>query len=284
MSAISSIFTAVRPSIVALGSRFARANPDAAPIFPDILGTGFVVDSRGLIVTNRHVAQALLDLPRHPETGQSAAMAVLFDDVRQVEGQDVLGLSMLDIKHYMLLTEFTWTAEYYGDPLPDIALLQLNAQNLPALELVTEPGSWEVGAQITTLGYAMGREAMVIYNRINQVTPFLRSGIISSVFPFPMSKPHGFTIDSMSQGGQSGSPILRTDAPKVLGLLHAGFDGTNITLAVPSHIVAAAVAKMLELNQFHFDGVPTIQELRTRASGRRDFSWDKVQLWVQPGR
>ena len=278
MPGISSIFTTTRPSVVALGSKLTRAHPDTAPVLPEILGTGFVVDSRGLIVTNRHVAQALLELPRHPKTGESAAMALLFDDVQQREGQEVLGLSMLEIKHYMLLTEFTWTAEYYGDPLPDIALLQLNARNLPALELATEPGSWQVGTQIATLGYAMGREAMAVYNRINQVTPFLRSGIISSVWPFPMSKPHGLTIDSMSQGGQSGSPILAVEALLVLGLLYAGFAGTNITIAVPSHIVASAVAKMLELDQFEFDCVPTLQEVRSRATGRREFLWNKVQL------
>jgi S1-C subfamily serine protease len=45
-------FETVRPSIVAFASRFV---PRERPDFPEIIGTGFVVDSRGVAVTNRHV-------------------------------------------------------------------------------------------------------------------------------------------------------------------------------------------------------------------------------------
>jgi hypothetical protein len=37
----------------------------------------------------------------------------------------------------------------------------------------------------------------------------------------------------MTLGGESGSPIFLADSPAVVGLLHAGFDHTNITIALP---------------------------------------------------
>ena len=59
------------------------------------------------------------------------------------------------------------------------------------------------------MGFPMGTLPLTVMGKmLNQMTPFLREGIVSSVFPFPTAKPHGFTIDSMQQGGSSGSPIL----------------------------------------------------------------------------
>jgi len=53
----------VGPSVVAFGSRIAPTNKPTPPPFPPIIGTGFVVDSRGLVVTNRHVIEAMETIP-----------------------------------------------------------------------------------------------------------------------------------------------------------------------------------------------------------------------------
>lgn len=61
--------------------------------------------------------------------------------------------------------------------------------------------------------------------RASQISAFARRGIVSTVLPCACADPHGFSVDILSEGGASGSPIFRTDDPRVIGILHAGFDG-----------------------------------------------------------
>ncbi|MEK6321016.1 MAG: trypsin-like peptidase domain-containing protein [Acidobacteriota bacterium] len=255
-------FEVVRPSIVALGSRISISKPGKTPPFPFLLGTGFVVDPRGIVVTNRHVADDLMQLPVHPKTGAHTAFAMLSSPAvhDDAHGQ-VQGLFFVDIRDYRVLDSFASTQQYYGEPVPDMAFLQIDACELPALELATRKNTWQIGMSIATAGFPLGNDALVVYGNINQITPLLRHGIISSLYPFPCSVPHGFTIDVMMQGGGSGSPIFLPDTPTVVGLLHGGFPGTNITIALPSHLVRLGLADLLQNSPFQFSKVPTYQEL-----------------------
>ena len=83
---LAETFEIVRPSIVALGSIMAVTNQGQTPIFPTIFGTGFIVDSRGIVLTNRHVAEALQNLQPHPQTGASPAFALLSSNIQASEG------------------------------------------------------------------------------------------------------------------------------------------------------------------------------------------------------
>lgn len=76
---LAKTYAGVRRSIVAFASKVAVSTK--APAFPTIIGTGFVVDSRGLVITNSHVVRALEQLPNHPQTGASAAFALAFSEV-----------------------------------------------------------------------------------------------------------------------------------------------------------------------------------------------------------
>lgn len=273
---LAETFEIVRPGIVALGSRMSVIQQgQCPPIFPTILGTGFVVDERGIIVTNRHVATALQQLPPRPDNGQSPAFALVSGRVERGEGESILGMAIVDIKGYALPNSFSPSGEYYGEPMPDLAFLQLKVQGLPALRLATEPNTLRIGMPIATAGFAMGTNALVVYQRVNQVTPLLRHGIISSLYPFPCHHPHGFTTDIMTQGGESGSPIFLPDSPTVVGLLHAGFNGTNITLGIPSVIVNAALESSLEVAPLDLSDVPMFESLREQHSGRSsNLTWD----------
>jgi S1-C subfamily serine protease len=260
MSDLSSTFRS--PSIVAFGSKFARSTDGKPPAFPEIIGTGFVIDERGVVATNRHVADALLALPPAPTTNAPAAFALVYGGVYEENGGHALKAAPVDILHYQMIDSFQAEEQWYGDPLPDIAFLQLAARELPAVKLATNYGSWEVGTPVATAGFAIGTDAMVIYGSINQMTPILRQGIISSVFPFPCPTPHGFTIDIMTLGGESGSPIFRPDSAEVIGLLHAGFDNTNITLALPSLFVAQTYNAIAGKGVFEFTAdIPTLTSI-----------------------
>jgi hypothetical protein len=257
-------FSTIRRSIVAFAIASKRANTLS---FPSIIGTGFVIDTQGIVATNRHVVLELEKLG-DPETSDNVALALTFSEVQREQGAHVLTVLRVSLKRWDKLTTFTSSDDFYGEQIPDIAFAQIGVSGLPAASLVTEPGSWPVGTAIATAGFPLGTQALAIYERVNQVAPILRSGVIASVFPFPSPRPHGITIDIMTLGGESGSPIFLADSPhvlggmtpKVVGLLHAGFNGTNITVAVPSWLVAEAFENYRRSVPLDFNGVPSFEE------------------------
>src|SRR5471030_2518616 len=102
---------------------------------------------------------------------------------------------------------------------------------------------------VATAGFPLGDLPMTMFgNKINQLMPLLRRGVVSSVFPFTgVPQPHGFTIDIMQQGGSSGSPIFRCDAPVVVGMMSASLtqlmtargESAEIALRLPTNISIA---------------------------------------------
>jgi hypothetical protein len=117
-------------------------------------------------------------------------------------------------------------------------------------------------------GFPFGSDGLVL--RIDdqppvvvQGTPFLRHGIISSVHPFPCPQPHGFSIDAMSHGGASGSPIFRRNDPAVLGMLYAAFEGElRLTYALPGHLLQWAVGAALADGTVNVEDIPSLSEYR----------------------
>lgn len=254
---LSEVFDVVRPAIVAFASNL--TTPER--LLPEFVGTGFFVDDRGLVATNRHVVDVLRRLPRNPETDTSSAIALVFPSGEDSEGNQGIGVARVTIREYWPLETFERPEFYYGDPLPDVAFVQLNIRDVPTLQLALEPWTVRVGTRIGTAGFPLGEDPLIIYGAITQVTPVLRHGIVSSVFPCPCPHPHGFTVDILTQGGASGSPIFLAESPAVIGMVHAGFPNTNFTYAVPAEILSGALKKLLTSDQVDFGHPPTFEEL-----------------------
>ena len=275
------IFQSIRPSIVALGSRISITRAGTKPLFPEILGTGFIVDPRGIVATNRHVVEEISKLPPHPYTGANTALAILFTEVEVGDGQHGMGTILRGIRGHWLLDEFSTHGAYFGASMPDLAFLHLDVKDVPAVTLATEPNVLTIGREIATAGFPLGNGPLTVFNKITQLTPMLRRGIISSVFPFPCPHPHGFTIVVMTQGGASGSPIFLAESQTVVGILHANVVGaTNITIALPSKIISEAVEKFfgaegargLDLSE-----VPTFSELRKNIERTPELSYNTFE-------
>ncbi len=262
-------------SIVALGSlavptRF-RFGPNDG--IPPIIGTGFVVDPRGVVMTAGHVARALSALPKHPVTGKHGAVAILFTEpVRVGEGLEMKPL-WVGVKGYSFLETFTTNEEiFYGEKVPDLGFVQLAIRDVPALSLCSEPNAIRMGLDVAFAGFPFGSDGLLL--RIDdqppmvvQATPFLRHGIVSSVHPFPCPEPHGFSIDAISYGGASGSPIFRRDDPAVLGMLYAAFEGQGLTYALPGHLLHWAATAALADGTLNLNRVPSLNEYRTTGQG-----------------
>jgi Trypsin-like peptidase domain len=270
-NSLESTFELVRPSIVAFASRFVLRQP---PQFPEIIGTGFVVDSRGVVATNRHVIEALKALPRHPNREEPSAFCILPTSIQSSGDQRHMGTLFVGIRGYNVLESFVPAGPYYGQALPDFGFIQLEVRQLPALKLAEDAFGLRVGMPIATAGFPLGTDALLMYEKISQVMPFLRHGIVSSVLPFPCPYPHGFTIDVMSQGGSSGSPIFVTDRAVAVGILHAGFKGTNITYGVPSTILAKGLEECLKSSPLDLTGVPTLADLVARSERNDILTWE----------
>src|SRR5437867_2464785 len=164
--------------------------------------------------------------------------------------------------------------------VPDIGFVQLGVREVQSLRLASEDFYLRVGMEIATIGYPMGSDPMTVFGKLNQASPLIRRGIVSSVFPFPAAKPQRFTMDIMQQGGSSGSPIFRGADGVVVGMMSSGiFDwnvaqseqatlayslNTNISIAEPAHIIMKALQELQSNNPANVDRCPTLSELSAR--------------------
>ena len=280
------------PCVVAFISKLLPLPAGQQPVFPEIFGTGYLVNDCGLVATNRHVVEVFDQVGRHPQTGEYAGAALMF----LVEA-DKHGCQMLNIgvKSWGAIDSFSSATDWYGQPVPDIGFVQLEVRETPFLELADEDFYLRPGMEIATIGYPLGTAPLTVYRKITQLGPFIRRGIVSSVYPFTTPRPHGFTIDIMQQGGSSGSPIFAADSPKVVGMMWGGLPearfaqsedaslmytlNTNISLAEPAHIIRAALDSVVLAQQPDTSGFPTLQQLRDahpRPNESTGLSWDST--------
>ena len=159
-------------------------------------GTGFLVSSDGLLVTNHHVIAGAKQIIAKAENGG------LFPVLRVVA----------------------------ADPGNDLALLQLEAKDLPCLTLAPA-GSAEAGTRIAVIGSPLGLEGT------------LTEGIVSARRKLPGQKREVLQISAAISQGSSGSPVLDPQG-RVVGV--ASFllaEGQSLHFAIPAEKLQALIRK-----------------------------------------
>lgn len=214
---LAQTYKSVKRSVIAFMPKYEQLTRPPMPIGP-IVGTGFVIGEDGLVATNQHVIRALdeTQTPSSHNLKEARYWAVAF--ALQEHGLATVPLEVLRV---VTVADFTPEGAWYGPDRPDIAIVQVMAKNLPALRL-DEGTLIEEGMEVATAGFPMGRDALLAPGRLNQLGPTLQAGIISAVLPFPGKSPHGFTVNVMTQGGASGSPVFLPESGTVVGIIHAG--------------------------------------------------------------
>lgn len=217
MGGLAETYSRLRRSIVAFIPRVFPANRDGSePEIPPIFGTGYVIHEDGIVATNHHVVEAFKRY-RNPAGHEDSwpVFAMLFH--RIAEGIAEVPLEILGVG---VIKTFEPGEVYYGPPKPDLAFVHVKARGLPAVVI---DGTTEIneGMNVATAGFPMGSEMLTAPGWLHQISPTLQQGIVCSVHPFAVPKPHGFSLNVMIQGGASGSPVFIPDTGAVVGTLYA---------------------------------------------------------------
>ena len=219
----------------------------------------------------------------------------MFEMIRETGGGVYMRWMMHDVAAVGILDNFSSDSQWFGEAVPDMAFVQLKVRATPFLKLADDEYYIRPGTPIATAGFPLGNTPMTIMRKVNQAAPFIRRGIVSSVFPFSIPKPHGFTIDIMQQGGSSGSPIFYENEPTVVGMMASGIrdivsaessdamltvaTNTNISIALSSHMIKLALPTFVE-SPYHVDPsqFPTLDEWKASQVPKPNLGWDQFQV------
>jgi S1-C subfamily serine protease len=290
---VSTAYVNVKRSIVAFVQNYIpiQRPDDPPPMYPPIIGTGFVVNAEGIIATNAHVAKAFSRVFRPPEAPKTEwpVRAILFHMCP--EGMLEVPLEILGVAQ---ISKFGHPQFYYGPKEgPDIAFVHVGVRGLPQVTLDAETPLIE-GMDVATAGFPMGTDALTAPGWLHQLTPTLQRGIISAVLPFTSPKPHAFSVDIMTQGGASGSPVFLCETGAVIGVLYAGLHDIDLTLAkkdpyrlptnisyvVPAHYISWSLAEAMKVPGMQLkQDSPTLEDMLAVCERRNVFTDGKT--WVR---
>lgn len=175
------------------------------------VGTGVIVDSRGYILTNSHVVN----------DGRSEEVMVLFYD-----GEN-------------LKAEVLW-----NDPMLDLAVLKVAAQNLPVADL-GDSDKLTVGEIAVAIGNPLG----LTFERT--VTAGIISGLERSIPLTQFESIEGLIqTDASINPGNSGGPLLNAQGA-VIGINTAKIQtGEGLGFAIPINTARPIVDEFIERGEF----------------------------------
>lgn len=179
------------------------------------IGSGFVVDRSGLIVTNKHVVS------------DSNREYLIVND--QGESYPV--------------------EQIYRDPLNDIALLKVNNSNLQPVEL-GDSSQLQVGQFVIAIGTALGEFRNTV---TTGVISGLGRGITagSPYQGFVERLDNVIQTDAAINPGNSGGPLLNSGG-QVIGVNTAvAASGQNIAFTIPINVIKESLANFNETGQFN---------------------------------
>jgi S1-C subfamily serine protease len=208
---LNDLFELVENSIV----QVTKTMPPANPFGPDkenqtSLGSGFIYNNKGYIVTNNHV----------------------------VENAKVVDVTLINGDRY--------TANVTGtDAFSDLAVIKINENTTTTTTTITKPlvvgnsSELRVGDQVVAIGNPFGLESSMTTGIVSQI------GRLLSVDERGFSIPNAIQTDALINPGNSGGPLLNMKG-EVIGVNTAGIFPGGIGLAVPSNTVLRIIPVLME--------------------------------------
>lgn len=290
------LYPQLKRSIVAIVSRVSR-NPE----FPEIIGTGFIARADGVILTCKHVVDAIGIVPR-AKAAPSGQLPVLIFYLHPVPDKGIAMIPM-EIDGCAAVQIEGVQVNYWADDL-DVGIVHANIINLPALQF-QDRAVYEEGASVFLAGFPMGTRTLRAPGWLHQMSPTLQRGIISAVLPAPCVNPHALLLDCITERGASGSPVFDADNGTVVGMVYQilleryAIQGGNVklpyevptahTLAIPGHILRDIV-RDVEVDKLKWNKASPVQDFDEVISdldkpGRLAVRMPKSQQippWVKP--
>jgi S1-C subfamily serine protease len=210
-----------------------------------IIGSGFCIHPRGIIVTTRHVIDAFLDKPfnQQPTTpsGNPGDNKLYLKEIKfQVPyaiffdvGYSTAQISIPIVRFEQVIAK----ADY------DLALARLSPHiafpdGFPSLQIESYEAIHE-GMEIATCGFPLGN---FLKDNVGTMTSSFSKGILSSMIPSSnVTKEllRGFQLDLTATQGNSGGPVFSLYSGKVIGVIHGGIQkAQGFTIAQPIWPVA----------------------------------------------
>lgn len=226
------IVESIRPSVVGLGL---LADP-RDPLSVVILGTGFLIDDDGAILTNHHVAEAFIGQgDRRVGVRNSVVRAVLFVEASGRElpagrGKAVGGFGTVPcpIVEITMASETPDAAPHYESE-PDLAICRIRVDGLEQMGVprprhlsLGDSAKVRAGDEVGIMGFPFGLRLLGEEQELRQMTPITQKGAIAAVLPFSnVHNPHAFQLDMNINGGSSGSPLFLAETGEVVGVVFA---------------------------------------------------------------
>ncbi|MFC1653284.1 S1C family serine protease [Patescibacteria group bacterium] len=194
------------------GSPFGRGGGRTETIERDI-GTGFVVDEGGIIVTNKHVV-----------SDPQATYRVINKDGEEYEVSNI-----------------------YRDPVNDLAILRVNADMKP-IELGDSSGL-KVGQFVVAIGTALGEfRHTVTTGVVSGLGRGIQAG--NGFGGYVEELDNVIQTDAAINPGNSGGPLLDSSG-RVIGVNTAvSAAGENIGFAIPINVVKSSLENFNQTGQF----------------------------------
>lgn len=185
---------------------------------PQDIGTGFLVSSDGLIVTNKHV------------------------------------VSTSGVKYQVVTSdEKKYTVEkVYRDPFNDVAILKINPSENPGATLrpveMGDSSQLQVGQFVIAIGTALGEFRNTV---TTGVISGLGRGITAGGYSSSVELDNVIQTDAAINPGNSGGPLLNASG-QVVGVNTAiAASGQNIGFALPINVVKESMKNFNETGQFN---------------------------------
>ena len=179
LPSIADVVALVKPSVVAISVEVAGRDIFNRPFTQEGAGSGWIMDESGIIVTNNHVVESANNI------------TVTLDDGRTFTAD---------------------TSAVFTDPLNDLAILKIDAPNLPALK-IGESSALRVGDWAVAIGNALGqgiRATQGIVSRQNVALPVSQGQTLYDLIE----------TSAAINPGNSGGPLVNL-AGEVIGITSA---------------------------------------------------------------
>jgi S1-C subfamily serine protease len=226
----TTVFDRVKKATVALAVLHEESPPQPPGQQPfTIVGSGFCVDPRGVVVTCAHVIEAFMEknikeqLASIPEHEQRKSAQVI-PDVRTLVPHALFYVPQPESLKIVVACARIDTCVAKTDMDLGVVRLQPHGgfpSGYPVLD-IEEFDSVHEGLEVGTCGFPLGN---VLFEQLGTVTSSFSRGIVSSIIPAAgIGRKHvtGFQLDIRATHGNSGGPVISWSNARVFGVLQGG--------------------------------------------------------------